>query len=145
MQLLIDAQNDSPEQINLAIIYLQQVLTMRAPENVELRTPPKAKATPAPLSEIAPDPLAPEQRPTRKSDADADPTKAETKPAKAKASKPEVVKTVTQDEVRQVMVVKQGEGKAPAIKALLAEYSSTKISEIALDKLAEFKSKLEVL
>lgn len=135
MQLLIDAQNDSPEQINLALVYLQQVLVMRtqsasAPQQV---VPDQRQAQFArPLSEIAPDPLAPQP-------------KAETKPAKAKASKPEVVKTVTQDEVRQVMVVRQGEGKAPAIKALLAEYSATKISEIALDKLAEFKSKLEVL
>jgi hypothetical protein len=131
MQLLVDCVNDSPEQIKLSIVYLQQVISLRQTTAEVQQATGLSKAT---LAEIVGENLSKK-----------DVQNETAAPAPAPADKPVVVKTVTQEEVRQVMIAKQGEGKSVQLKALLAEYSATKISEIPLDKLAEFKAKVEAL
>ena len=143
MQLLVDCVNDSPSQIDLAIIYLQQVRALRQMDAQAQQQLLQASAKPVLLGEAIGQPLSSKDVQNETAAPAAAPVD---KPKRTpKADKPVVVKTVTQEEVRQVMIAKQGEGKSVALKALLAEYSAAKISEIPLDKLAEFKEKAEAL
>lgn len=137
MQLLVDCVNDSTEQIELAGMYLDKVL--------ELRRLGAAVSTPQPA------PADPKAEPAKPVDPKAEPAKpakgksAKAEPAKAEPDAVSVAKTVSPDVVRQKMIKLQGEGKAPQLRALLAEFGAAKASEVPLERLAEFDAKLAAL
>ncbi len=57
----------------------------------------------------------------------------------------EVATKVTIEDVRAVLAVKTRDGKTALVKTLLSEFGADKLSSVPLDKLAELKSKAEVL
>jgi len=141
MQILIDLTNDSNEQLRDAVFVLNGLLALREPDKLPT---PKGLGEPVgvgPTFTIAKNgmPESPQNEITSGVVSSMPVKKSPTKKA------PAVTKTVSPEQVRQLMIVKQGEGKSEPLKALLASFKAAKLSEVPLEALPDFMAKLEAL
>lgn len=78
-------------------------------------------------------------------------TTHKTEPASEAPAAPEnvapfdVPATPSRDEIQRLAIVKIQAGLGSAVKKLVEKYGAARVSEVALEKLAEFKAELEAL
>lgn len=51
----------------------------------------------------------------------------------------------SREEIQRLAIIRIQGGKRDAVKALIAKYGASRVSEVAADKLSEFKAELEAL
>lgn len=73
------------------------------------------------------------------------PAAAAPAPADADQAPPFAPETPSRDEVQRLAIVKIQGGKREAVKALVTRYGAAHVSEVAEDRLADFKAELEAL
>ena len=150
MQIVFNTSEPTETLIELQVI-LQHVLTRRAntdlnvpiiPESLRVKPQPAApmevKVTEHVGAAAEVEPAKPKRgRPSGSKNQPKDETKAETKLT--------IPAVPSQNEVRVLLIAAAQRGKSDEAKALLADYGCTKLSQMPLDKLAEFAERVEAL